>query len=132
MDITFEGNKKVVADYKGFRIVTDQPVRAGGDGTAPAPFDLFLASMGTCAGIYVKSFCDQRGIPTEGIRLTQETIHNRETQLISDLTITIYLPESFPAKYTDAVVNAANLCAVKRHLHNPPNMVVKAVIEQEV
>lgn len=128
MDITFEGNKKIVAHYKGFEIVTDQPVRAGGDGSAPAPFDLFLASLGTCAGIYVKSFCDQRGIPTEGIRLTQETVHNPETMLISDLTITIYLPAGFPERYKDAVIKTANLCAVKRHLHNPPSMVVNAVI----
>ncbi len=128
MKITFEGNKKVIADYRGYRIVTDQPVRAGGDGSAPAPFDLFLASLGTCAGIYVKSFCDQRGIPTDGISLSQETKVNPETHLISDLTITIHLPASFPEKYKDAVINTANLCAVKRHLHNPPNMVVEAVI----
>lgn len=128
MKITFEGNKKVIADYKGYRIVTDQPVRAGGDSSAPAPFDLFLASLGTCAGIYVKGFCDQRDIPTEGISLTQETIVNPETHLVSDLTITIHLPATFPEKYKDAVINAANLCAVKRHLHNPPAMVVKAII----
>lgn len=128
MEITFEGNKKVIADYKGYKIVTDQPVRAGGDGSAPAPFDLFLASLGTCAGIYVKSFCDQRGISTEGIKLIQETKHNPELMLITDITITIYLPNDFPAKYKDAVISAANLCAVKKHLHNPPNMEVKAVI----
>lgn len=132
MDIYFEGNKKVIAEYRGYKIVTDQPVRSGGDGSAPAPFDLFLASLGTCAGIYVKSFCDQRSIPTEGIRLTQETVHNPETMLISDLTITIHLPANFPQKYKDAVINSANLCAVKRHLHNPPNMVVNAVFEQQL
>lgn len=131
MEIYFEGSKKVIADYRGFKIVTDQPVRAGGDGSAPAPFDLFLASLGTCAGIYVKSFCDQRGIPTEGIRLTQETKHNPETMLISDLTITIHLPSDFPQKYKLPVINAANLCAVKRHLHNPPNMVVDAVFDSQ-
>ncbi|HLO90171.1 MAG: OsmC family protein [Chloroflexota bacterium] len=128
MDIYFEGKKKVIAEYRGHKIITDQPVKAGGEGSAPAPFDLFLASLGTCAGIYVKSFCDQRDISTEGIRLTQETVHNPETMLISDLTITIHLPADFPAKYKDAVINAANLCAVKRHLHNPPNMVVKAIL----
>ncbi len=128
MEITFEGNKKIVAHYKGYRIETDQPVKAGGEGSAPAPFDLFLASLGTCAGIYVKSFCDQRGIPTDGIRLTQEMVHNPQTMLISDLTITIHLPASFPEKYKDAVINTANLCAVKRHLHNPPKMVVNAII----
>ncbi len=129
MDIYFEGNKKVVADYKGFKIVTDQPVRAGGDGSAPAPFDLFLASLGTCAGIYVKGFCDQRGISTDGIRLVQEMQQDPESRMISELKITIFLPPSFPERYKAAVINAANLCAVKRHIHNPPVMIVDAVIE---
>jgi len=127
MKITFEGKKKIIADFNGHRIVTDQPVRAGGEGSAPAPFDLFLASIGTCAGIYVKSFCDQRGISTEGISLEQEMKYNSETHLISELEIRIILPESFPDKYKDAVVNSANLCAVKRHLHNPPAMSVVTV-----
>ncbi len=129
MDIYFEGNKKVIADYKGFKIITDQPVRAGGDGSAPAPFDLFLASLGTCAGIYVKGFCDQRGISTEGIHLTQEMKVDPDTHMIGDLKITIHLPATFPEKYKDAVINAANLCAVKRHIHNPPVMIVDAVVE---
>ena len=127
MKITFEGNKKIVADFNGHHIVTDQPVQAGGEGSAPAPFDLFLASLGTCAGIYVKSFCDKRGLSTEGISLEQEMKFNPETHLISDLEIWIILPATFPDKYRDAVVNSANLCAVKRHLHNPPVMKVVAV-----
>jgi ribosomal protein S12 methylthiotransferase accessory factor len=127
MKITFEGKKKIIAEFNGHRIVTDQPVRGGGEGSAPAPFDLFLASIGTCAGIYVKSFCDQRGISTEGISLEQEMKFNPQTHLISDLEIRILLPADFPEKYKDAVVNSANLCAVKRHLHNPPNMSVIAV-----
>jgi putative redox protein len=132
MNIYFEGNKKVIADYKGYKIVTDQPVRAGGDGSAPSPFDLFLASLGTCAGIYVKGFCDQRGIPTDGIRLTQEVIVDPETHMVSDLKILIHLPSSFPERYKDAVINSANLCAVKRHMHNPPRMLVDAVVEATV
>lgn len=127
MKITFEGKKKIIAEFNGHRIVTDQPVRGGGEGSAPAPFDLFLASIGTCAGIYVKSFCDQRGIATEGISLEQEMKFNPQTHLISELEIRILLPADFPEKYKEAVVNSANLCAVKRHLHNPPNMSVIAV-----
>jgi ribosomal protein S12 methylthiotransferase accessory factor len=129
MEITFEGNKKIAANYKGFKIITDQPEKAGGENSAPAPFDLFLASLGTCAGYYVKMFCDQRGISTEGIHLTQETKLDPETRMVSNLNITIHLPDSFPQKYKDAVINAANLCTVKRHLHNPPEMLVEAVID---
>ena len=128
MKITFEGAKKVIAEHNGYRIVTDQPVRSGGEGAAPAPFDLFLASIGTCAGIYVKSFCDQRGIPTEGISLEQDMKFDQATHLITNIDIRIILPASFPEKYRDAVINSANLCAVKRHLHNPPAMTVVAEI----
>lgn len=128
MKITFEGAKKVIAEHNGHRIVTDQPVKGGGEGSAPAPFDLFLASIGTCAGIYVKSFCDQRDIPTEGISLEQDMKFDSATHLITHIDIRINLPASFPEKYRDAVVNSANLCAVKRHLHNPPAMSVVAEI----
>ena len=120
MEIYFDGNKKVNANYKGFIIKTDQPVKAGGDNTAPAPFDLFLASMGTCAGIYVKLFCDQRQIPTDNIKLIQTTEFNNETHLIGKVKIDIKLPADFPEKYKNAVINAANLCTVKKHLFNPP------------
>ncbi len=128
MKITFEGAKKVIAEHNGHRIVTDQSVKGGGEGSAPAPFDLFLASIGTCAGIYVKSFCDQRGIPTDGISLEQDMKFDSTTHLITSIDIRIILPASFPEKYRDAVVNSANLCAVKRHLHQPPAMSVVAEI----
>ena len=74
MTITFDGKKKIIADYHGHMIVTDQPVEAGGDGSAPAPFDLFLASIGTCAGVYVLYFCHERGIDTTGLKVRQRRI----------------------------------------------------------
>ncbi len=67
MEITFDGDKVITAHLNGHVIRTDQPLDGGGGNTAPSPFDLFMASIGTCAGIYVKSFCDNRNIPTEGI-----------------------------------------------------------------
>lgn len=127
MIIKLPGGKKVDAEYNGMTIKTDQSLRAGGEGSAPEPFTLFLASMGTCAGIYVKSFCDQRGIPTDNIRLVQKMAYNPETRLIDKIDIDIQLPADFPEKYKEAVVNAADLCAVKRHLLNPPKIVVKPV-----
>ncbi|MFH1120330.1 MAG: OsmC family protein [Bacteroidota bacterium] len=126
MKITLEGKKKVIADINGHKIVTDQPVRGGGDGSSPAPFDLFLASIGTCAGIFVKSFCDQRNIPTEGIFLEQDMKFDPASHLITNIDIKIILPDSFPEKYKEAVISSANLCAVKRHLHHPPVMTVVA------
>ncbi len=122
MKITFEGKAKVNADYNGITIKTDQPSPSG-DGSAPAPFDLFLASLGTCAGIYVKSFCDQRGISTDDIQIIQSiTGYDTNKKLISNIKIDIQLPTTFPEKYKEAVINAASLCAVKRHLHDPPQI----------
>ena len=120
MEIYFDGNKKVNANWNGTTIKTDQPVQGGGDGTAPAPFDLFLASIGTCAGIYVKGFCDQRGISTDNIKIIQKMNFNPATRLIDKLDLEIQLPSDFPEKYKEAVINSANLCAVKRHMQQPP------------
>ena len=127
MKIFFEGKKKVNAEFNGQIIGTDQPLQAGGEGTAPAPFTLFLASIGTCAGIYIKSFCDQRNIPTDGISISQKMNYNYKTRLIDRIEIRVNLPKDFPEKYKPAVINAANLCAVKEHLKNPPNVEVSTI-----
>ncbi len=126
MKIHFPGGKKVYADYGKHTIETDQPVRGGGEDSAPAPFDLFLASMGTCAGIYVLGFCQQRGINTEGMTITQSLEFNPTTRLVGQVNLEINLPEGFPDKYKSAIINAANLCAVKKHLANPPTFNVTA------
>jgi ribosomal protein S12 methylthiotransferase accessory factor len=118
--ITLDGGKKVSAHFQGHTVVTDQPVGAGGENSAPAPFDLFLASLGTCAGIYVKSFCDQRNVPAEDIRIIQTVEFDSEKRLPSKIGINIQLPSGFPEKYRDAVVNVAQLCAVKRSIADPP------------
>jgi putative redox protein len=121
MKIYFPGGKKVYADYNGFIHETDQPTFGGGDDSAPAPFDLFLASMGTCAGIYVLGFCQQRGLDAKGLEIIQSMDFNPETRLIEQVNLEIKLPEEFPKKYQSALVNVAKLCAVKKHLETPPS-----------
>lgn len=128
MVISLEDGKKVNAFYKEMVIKTDQPVRSGGEASAPEPFTLFLASIGTCAGIYVKSFCDQRGIPTDNIKLVQSMTYNQEKKMIGKISIDIQLPADFPEKYKEAVIKAADLCAVKKHLADPPEITVDAKI----
>jgi putative redox protein len=120
MEIVFPGRKRVDALYRGFTIKTDQVKEDGGDGSAPEPFDLFLVSIGTCAGIYVLNFCQQREIPTDGMKLGLISNRNQETRMLDNIKITIYLPENFPKKYIGAVKKAANLCSVKKHILNPP------------
>jgi ribosomal protein S12 methylthiotransferase accessory factor len=120
MKITFPGGKKVNADYNGFTHYTDQSPRSGGEGSAPEPFALFLASIGTCAGIYVLGFCQQRGIDAEGMEINQKMSFNPVKGLIDKIKLDINLPKDFPEKYKKAVINSASLCAVKKHLENPP------------
>ncbi len=120
MVIDFPGGARVDAHFGGFTVRTDQPPQGGGENSAPTPFALFLASLGTCAGIYVVGFCRQRGLPTEGIRLVQRMGHNPETGKLERVDIDIQLPAGFPEKYQEALIRAASQCAVKKQLENPP------------
>lgn len=124
MLIRFPGNKKVSAEFDGFTVLTDQPVESGGDGAAPAPFDLFLASLGTCAGIFVLSFCLKRAIATDGLEIRQTLEWDDVRHLATKIVLEISLPKGFPEKYRDSLVKAAELCTVKRHLFEPPRIEV--------
>lgn len=120
MEITFDGDKVITAHTHGHIIKTDQPMDNGGGNTAPAPYDLFLASIGTCAGIYVKGFCDNRNIPTDGIKIIQSHEWNQETGLPTNIRLDIKLPAGFPDKYKASLIHVADLCKVKKTLANPP------------
>lgn len=126
--VSFPGGKKVNAEYRDFVIKTDQPVHGGGEGTAPAPFDLFLASIATCAGYYVLVFCQSRGLPYENISVVLKKEKNPETKMIGKIMIHIHLPADFPEKYTTAVIKSVNACAVKAHMLNPPEFDVQTFI----
>jgi putative redox protein len=121
MEITFDGGKIITAHIEGHTIRTDQPLDNGGGNTAPAPFDLFLASIGTCAGIYVKSFCDKRQISSEGIKIIQTLEYGEDQKIPSSINLDIQLPSGFPEKYRDAVINAADLCLVKKTIAKQPD-----------
>jgi putative redox protein len=127
MIVSFPGGTRVDAQYGAHVIKTDQPAQAGGQDSAPAPFSLFLASIGTCAGYYVLSFCAQRGLSTDGIRIVQRTHKNPDTRMIDTIELDIEVPPDFPAKYYDALVRAANQCTVKKHMEQAPAFQVKTV-----
>ena len=118
--VTFPGNLKVDAAVNGFTIHTDQPVQGGGDGTAPAPYDLFLSSLATCAGIYILSFCRSRNLPTDNISIEQDLEFDPIQHKVSKITMAINVPKDFPEKYYEALVRSANMCAVKKTLQDPP------------
>ena len=116
MTIDFPGGSRVDAHFGSFTVKTDQLPAA----TAPTPFATFLASLGTCAGIYVLGFCQQRGLPAEGIRIMQRMHTDTQTGMVGKIDLEIQVPPSFPEKYLPSLVRAAELCAVKKHLESPP------------
>ncbi len=122
MEIVFPGGEQVDARLGNMVVSTNQ------DGTAPAPFGLFLASIGTCAGIYVLSFCQHRGLPTEGVKIVQRMHMNPVTRLMEMVDLDIVVPPEFPEKYHDALIRAASQCAVKKHLETPPSFNVKTKV----
>ncbi|MFN2195001.1 MAG: OsmC family protein [Anaerolineales bacterium] len=120
MLIDFPGGARVDAHFGPYTVKTDQPPMGGGEGSAPTPFATFLASIGTCAGIYVLGFCQQRGLPTEGIRLIQRMYNDPMTGMVGKVELEIQVPPTFPERYREALVRTAELCAVKKHFENPP------------
>jgi putative redox protein len=127
MEVLFPGGKRVNSKYKGFTVETDQPKTEGGEGSAPEPYDLFLSSIGTCAGVYILYFCETRHIPTDKIKMTLRFEQNEKSHLIENIYISIQLPPEFPDKYRNAVVRAAEMCTVKRSLIDPPEIHVAAI-----
>jgi ribosomal protein S12 methylthiotransferase accessory factor len=126
MVIDFPGGARVDAHFGPFTVKTDQPPAA----TAPTPFATFLASVGTCAGIYVLGFCQQRGLSTEGIRIVQRMHTNPLSGMVGKIDLEIQVPPAFPEKYRDSLVRAAELCAVKKHFENPPQFDVYTQVVQ--
>jgi putative redox protein len=128
MTVDFPGGARVAARFGAFTVATDQPVEGGGEGSAPTPFETFLASLATCSGIYVLGFCRQRGIPFEDIRMVQRAEINPKTGLAESISLEIQLPPGFPEQYISAVIRAAEQCKVKKHFENPPDIQVKSKI----
>jgi len=126
IDVVLHETDRVDACFDGLTLTTEQ------DGSAPAPFDLFLASMATCVGFYVSRFCRSRDIDPRGVRIRQESTRDPETRRIGRVVIDIQLPDGFPDKYRDAVVRSAEQCSVKKHLETPPSVEVRATAQADV
>jgi ribosomal protein S12 methylthiotransferase accessory factor len=129
--ISFPGGKRVIADLGTHVVETDQSVAHGGESSAPEPFDLFLASLATCAGIYVLGFCQARGIPTDGIELVQHHDFEQPTRRLARVALEVILPLEFPEKYRAAVERAAAGCKVKKTLASPPEITVTTTVRRD-
>ncbi|MCU0488141.1 MAG: OsmC family protein [Anaerolineales bacterium] len=120
MIIDFPGGARVDAHFGSYTVKTDQPPMGGGSGSAPTPFAMFLSSLGTCAGIYVLGFCQQRGLSTDGIRIVQRIHNDPLSGMVGKIELEIQTPAEFPEKYLPALVRSAEQCAVKKHMERPP------------
>jgi putative redox protein len=130
MEITVDlpGGSRVDAHFRSFTVQTDQPIKGGGENTAPAPFDMFLVSLATCAGYYILEFCKARGIDTKDIRVVQKSERDAKTKMLSRISQEIRLPAGFPERYTEAIKRAADTCSVKKHLEKPPSFEICTTI----
>jgi ribosomal protein S12 methylthiotransferase accessory factor len=124
--IDFPGGSRVDAHFGEFTVPTDQPPTS----SAPSPFEVFLSSIGTCAGIYVLGFCQQRGLPTNGIQIVQRIHPNPLTGMIDQIDLEILVPSTFPEKYRDSLIRSAELCKVKKHLEKPPKFQITTQVVQ--
>lgn len=125
INVSFPGGVAVAAQLATHTVTTDQPAPLG-EGSAPSPFDLFLASLATCAGFYALRFCQQREIPTDGMRLSLATERDVERKRLAKIAITLDLPAGFPERYREAVIRAMDQCAVKKAIVDPPEFAVVA------
>jgi putative redox protein len=116
MMIDFPGGSRVDAHFGPFTVATDQPPAA----SAPGPFDLFLASIGTCAGIYVLGYCKNHGLPTDGIRILEKIHPDPASGMVAKIEIEIQVPASFPKEQYPALIRSAEQCKVKKHIAQPP------------
>ena len=115
--VTFPGNKKVDVEFDNYTVKTDQNKIHGGDDTAPEPFNVFLSSIASCAGIFAVSFCEIRKLDTSGMHLILEIVKNKGQKYIEEIKLTLHVNKSFPEKYKNAIIKAMNGCAVKNQLH---------------
>jgi putative redox protein len=107
-------------------------VKYGGENSAPSPYDHFLASIGTCAGFFVLSFCEKRNIPTENISLVERLEHGKTKDgktFIEKIVLEIIVPPDFPEKYHSALIKVADQCSVKKAILNPPKFEVRTMVK---
>jgi len=124
-EVTFPGGLKTATRVGDYTILSDQDEKRGGQGAAPPPFVQFLASIASCAGIYVLEFCRVREIPTEGLRLIQSVDFDEKNPADTRIRIELFLPPGFPAKYEKAVARVAHSCSVEKQILNPPRFEVE-------
>ena len=125
--VTLSRGRRVDAQVGKHVVHTDQAVEDGGEDSSATPFELFLASIGTCAGVFVQGFCQKRGISHEGIRIRERPHLHPETGALIAVDLEIEVPPGFPEKYREALVRVAGKCSVKQAIQAQPTFDVRTV-----
>lgn len=125
--VNFLDNLRLEAKFDDFTVVADQPIRYKGDGSAPGPFDYFLASSALCAAYFVKLYCQARDIPTENIRLSQNNIVDPEDRYKQVFKIQVELPSDISDKDRQGILRSIDRCTVKRVVQTGPEFVIDIV-----
>ena len=125
--VNFLDKLRLEARFDDFTVIADQPVRYKGDGSAPGPFDYFLASSALCAAYFVKLYCDTRNIPTENIRLSQNNIVDPENRYQQIFKIQVELPADISAKDRQGILRSIDRCTVKKDVQTGPEFVIEEV-----
>jgi putative redox protein len=126
MTVLFPGGKRADAQYGDFTIHTDQSIKDGGGASAPEPYDYFLASLATCAGVYALGFCHRRGLSTDDLRVILSWQREEKSRRMTTIGIKVETPDDFPEKYLRPLERAVNQCAVKKTMLDPPEFAVEA------
>ncbi|MCB1772480.1 MAG: OsmC family protein [Gammaproteobacteria bacterium] len=126
LKVRLDGAKCVSTHIGSHEIRTDQPVKAGGGDTAPAPYDLFLASIATCAGFFVQSYCENKQIDTTGIGITLNVQRDPASKRVTTFVITIEVPPHLPEHLQQTLCRVAAQCAVTKTIESQPEFVVQA------
>ncbi|PMR68506.1 OsmC domain/YcaO domain-containing protein [Halomonas heilongjiangensis] len=125
--VNFLENLRLEAKFDDFTVITDQPIRYKGDGSAPSPFDYFLASSALCAAYFVRVYCLARNIPTENIRLSQNNIVDPENRYNQIFKIQVELPEDISAKDHEGILRSIERCTVKKVVQTGPEFQIETV-----
>ncbi|MCK0510267.1 OsmC domain/YcaO domain-containing protein [Aromatoleum buckelii] len=125
--VNFLDKLRLEAKFDDFTVIADQPVRYKGDGSAPGPFDYFLASSALCAAYFVKLYCETRNIPTDNIRLSQNNIVDPENRYQQILKIQVELPADISAKDRQGILRSMDRCTVKKVVQTGPEFVIEEV-----
>ena len=127
INVNFLDNLRIEAKFDDFSVISDQPIRYKGDGSAPGPFDYFLASSALCAAYFVRVYCIARNIPTDNIRLSQNNIVDPENRYNQIFKIQVELPEDFSDKDRQGIVRSIDRCTVKKVVQTGPEFQIDIV-----